>query len=184
VSIVAAGGMIRTRPSPAARPWASKRRQQTRASSSPRCSTARSTKINHGVLLQGRRVLVVEDGPDNQRLIRHFLKKIGAEVTVCENGALGRDAALEALQVGRPFDVVLMDMQMPVLDGYSATRELRAAQYNLPIIALTAHASAADRQACLDSGCTDYLSKPVDRHDLIHMITAHIQAQLQQGAGI
>ncbi len=71
------------------------------------------------------RVLLVEDGPDNQRLISYLLKKAGAEVLIATNGAEGVKAAEQAVTDGRPFDVILMDMQMPVMDGYTATRTLR-----------------------------------------------------------
>jgi len=134
--------------------------------------------------LVGRRVLVVEDGLDNQRLIRHFLTKAGAQAELAENGEAGRDMTLAAERAGEPYDVVLMDMQMPVLDGYNATRELRAAGYTRPIIALTAHSSSADRQACLDAGCTDYLPKPIDRETLVKTVSAYVHTQLQHGGGI
>ena len=121
------------------------------------------------------RLLLCEDGPDNQRLIAFLLKKAGADVTVADNGQIGLDKALQARQAGRPFDVILMDMQMPVLDGYSATRKLREAGYTDPIIALTAHAMAHDRQKCLDVGCDDYAAKPVDRANLLATITRHLK---------
>jgi len=124
--------------------------------------------------LVGRRVLVVEDGPDNQRLIKHYLTKAGAHVEVADNGAIGRDRAEQALAEQQPFDIVLMDMQMPVLDGYSATRALRDAGYTRPILALTAHASANDRAACLDAGCDDYLTKPIDRQQLVQAVLASL----------
>ncbi|MCP4507100.1 MAG: response regulator, partial [Fuerstiella sp.] len=92
------------------------------------------------------RILLAEDGPDNQRLIGYVLKKAGAAVTLADNGQVGFDLATIAESEGRPFDVVLMDMQMPVLDGYSATRRLREKGYTRPVIALTAHAMSSDRQ--------------------------------------
>jgi len=109
------------------------------------------------------RVLLAEDGPDNRVLISYYLQHAGLDVTVVENGLLARDAALEAEARGQPFDLILMDMQMPELDGYSATSQLRAKGYKRPIVALTAHALGGDRQKCIDAGCDDFAVKPIDQ---------------------
>ncbi|MGD8452833.1 MAG: response regulator [Phycisphaerae bacterium] len=121
------------------------------------------------------RILLAEDGPDNQRLIAHVLRKSGAEVTIVENGQLAVDAALTARDTGQPFDVVLMDMQMPVMDGYAATRLLRQSGYESPIIALTAYAMAGDRQRCLAAGCNEYATKPICRSQLIQSIRSQLE---------
>jgi PAS domain S-box-containing protein len=122
------------------------------------------------------RVLLVEDGPDNQRLIASLLRKGGATVDIADNGEVGMRRARAAEASGTPYDVILMDMQMPVVDGYEATRGLRAAGYTRPIIALTAHAMDQDRQRCLAVGCNDYITKPVTRAGLIAAIAAHLTA--------
>ncbi|MEZ6233492.1 MAG: ATP-binding protein [Phycisphaerales bacterium] len=125
----------------------------------------------------GPRVLLVEDGEDNQRLIAFLLRKGGARVEVAENGQVGVEAALRARERAEAFDLIFMDMQMPVLDGYAATRRLRERGYAGRIVALTAHAMDGDRERCLAAGCDDYETKPVSRERL----AAHVAFAAEGG---
>jgi signal transduction histidine kinase/CheY-like chemotaxis protein/HPt (histidine-containing phosphotransfer) domain-containing protein len=125
--------------------------------------------IEQNITLNGR-ILFAEDGLDNQRLISTHLRKAGAQVTIAPNGQV----ALQ-LMTSERFDLVLMDMQMPVLDGYGAASKLRQRGYKQPIIALTAHAMADDRAKCLQAGCTDYLTKPIDRDKLLRTVASYLK---------
>ncbi|QDK36633.1 response regulator [Bdellovibrio sp. NC01] len=107
--------------------------------------------------LQGRKVLIVDDSSDNQLLIQLYLKKKGVISEFADNGEMAVNKALNS-----NYDVVLMDMQMPVMDGYTATKRLREHGFTKPIIALTAHAMSEDRNRCIEAGCNDYLTKPID----------------------
>lgn len=105
------------------------------------------------------RILVADDSPVNQKIMALFLERDGHRVVMVDNGA-DAVAALER----EPFDLVLMDIQMPIMDGFTATRAIRTredgAEGRLPIIALTAHAVEGDRERCLAAGMDDYLAKP------------------------
>jgi len=127
------------------------------------------------VRLDGR-ILLAEDGLDNQALISHYLRKAGAEVAIADNGRIACEMVAQAMNDANApdFDVILMDMQMPELDGYGAAAKLRSRGYRGPIIALTAHAMAADRDKCIRAGCTDYLTKPVTRQVLLETVRRHL----------
>jgi CheY-like chemotaxis protein len=120
------------------------------------------------------RVLVAEDGRDNQRLISLHLSRAGAEVQVADNGRVALEKLAQAEAQGRPFGLLLTDMQMPEMDGYTLARTLRERGSTLAIVALTAHAMAEDRQRCLEAGCDDYSTKPIDRNALLETCTRWI----------
>ena len=134
------------------------------------------------------RILLAEDIVDNQRLSTSVLRDAGADVTVVDNGqeALEKVLAASPGQDGRhgdsdePFDVILMDMQMPILDGYAATRRLRQEGYTGPIIGVTTHAMRGDRQKCLDAGCDDYLRKPIDQKKMVETVAKWVSRRQQQ----
>ncbi len=154
--------------------------QPSQADVSPPLSTITTTVMKEPPApdaLAGQRILLVEDGPDNRRLVSFILKKSGASVATAENGKVGLEMALEAKFSGQPFDVILMDMQMPIMDGYTATANLREQKYHLPVIALTAHAMADDRAKCLAAGCDDYLTKPIDRSQLVSLVRRYATDQ-------
>ncbi|HCD33045.1 MAG TPA: hypothetical protein DER01_11605 [Phycisphaerales bacterium] len=117
-------------------------------------------------------ILFVEDGLDNQTLIKHLLTKAGADVSLADNGQIALDTLTG--DDAPKFDVILMDMQMPVLDGYGATAKLRELGFDLPIIAVTANAMSHDREKCVQAGCTDFQPKPINREKLIQTILKHV----------
>ena len=115
------------------------------------------------------RILLAEDGRDNQRLISTHLRMCGAEVVIAENGRIAVDIAMKNSIV-----LILMDMQMPIMDGYTAATELRRRGCSTPIIALTAYSMAEDRKRCIASGCTDYLRKPIELEILLKTVSQHL----------
>jgi CheY-like chemotaxis protein len=130
------------------------------------------------IRLDGVRVLIVEDGPDNQRLISAVLKRAGATFELADNGKIGVEKAWSAETEQTPFDLILMDMQMPVLDGYAAASRLRDEDYPRPIVALTAHAMEGEREKCLSAGCADYASKPINRQRLLKTVQRLVSADV------
>jgi len=115
--------------------------------------------------LVGVRVLLVEDGDTNRKLISLVLRRAGAEVSAAENGKAGVESVLK-----HPVDVILMDMQMPVMDGYTAATVLRQQGMTLPILALTAHAMKGDEEKCRAAGCSGYIAKPIDGDALVRAV--------------
>jgi PAS domain S-box-containing protein len=122
--------------------------------------------------LAGIRVLVIDDAPDNRQLIERYLMKQGAEIKLASNGNEGLQKALET-----DPDLVLMDIQMPEMDGYTATSKLRSAGFKKPIIALTAHAMSEERARCIDAGCSDFLTKPVTSKELVSGIQRNLPSR-------
>lgn len=118
-------------------------------------------------LLLGKVILLAEDSYDNQLLIKKFLTLAGAEVDTALNG----HEAIQKASV-RDYDVILMDVQMPELDGIAATKKLRDNGYSKPIVALTAHALREERDKTLEAGCDDHLTKPIQRHELVRRVAA------------
>lgn len=119
-------------------------------------------------------ILVVEDTTANQELIRLVLERMGHKTTLAHNGK----EALDLLEKNT-FDLILMDMQMPVMNGYDATRAIRKKGIHIPIIALTAHALVGDDKKCLDAGCDGYLTKPINREKLAQTIDLFLADKLE-----
>ncbi len=130
---------------------------------------ARQLSVQTDNLQLGGRVLVAEDSPTNQALIELLLKKLGIEVVIVENG---QQAVQKAMT--EKFDIILMDIQMPVMNGYEAARHLRKNGVKIPIIALTACAMKGDDEKCFAAGCSDYLSKPIDRKKLVETLLKYL----------
>jgi CheY-like chemotaxis protein/HPt (histidine-containing phosphotransfer) domain-containing protein len=131
--------------------------------------------------LRGR-VLLVEDGADNRRLVSIYLEAAGLHVDTAVDGAVAIKMIFAAQESGRGYDAVLMDMQMPEMDGYTATAEVRHHGItDLPIIAFTANVLGAERQKCLDSGCNDFSTKPVNPEALIQTLAKYIHRSRKRG---
>jgi len=120
-----------------------------------------------------KRILIAEDSRDIQRLLKLVLTTAGLDVDVADDGQQACRLARDAQAAGRPYDLILMDMQMPVLDGLAATKRLRDEGWQAPIVALTGQVQDEDRQRCLAAGCNDYLCKPVARPELLRLVTRY-----------
>jgi CheY-like chemotaxis protein len=125
-------------------------------------------------------LLLVEDSADNRLIIQSYFKRTTDYIDIAENGAI----AVEKFKAGK-YDLVLMDVQMPIMDGYTATREMRKwereqGRTETPIIALTAHAMKEDMQKSLDAGCTDHLTKPIKRVTLMEAVQKYTKPQTKE----
>jgi CheY-like chemotaxis protein len=125
--------------------------------------------------LLGARILLVEDGEDNRRLIGFVLSAAEALIDIATDGQEALDKVQAAEAAGQPYHLIVMDMQMPVVDGYEATRRLRTMNCKSAIIALTAHAMSTDRDKCLEAGCDDFCTKPIVRHTFLATIAKWFQ---------
>lgn len=122
------------------------------------------------------KVLLAEDSRDGRRLMSLILQKSGAEVEEASDGKVAVEAALRSEEDGAAFDLILMDMEMPVMNGYEAVRQLREKGWSGPIIAITGHTGIEEKQRCLEAGCTDALAKPVDRAQLTNLLKRYTVA--------
>ncbi len=135
----------------------------------------------HEVLIKPLRgnILLAEDSPDNQQLIAMYIRRTGATLTIVENG----QQAVEEGLAGN-YDLIFMDMQMPVMGGVEAITLLRAAGYAGPVVSLTANATVADRDSCLAAGVDDYLVKPINLQRFYEVLNTHLAAAGSDGAGL
>ena len=122
--------------------------------------------------LQGKAILVVEDTQSIALLIEHLLRDAGAKIYLAENGAEGEKMLLDAKQRESGFDLVLMDMMMPVMDGFEATRRIRASGIETPIVAMTAMAINDECEKCIEAGCDFFLTKPIKTAEFSAQICA------------
>ena len=139
---------------------------------SGRCDAVRSATAA-GTVAPGR-ILLVDDSDDVRRLLLLYLRSTDAQIVEARDGRSACDAAFDAQNQHRDFDVILLDMEMPKLDGYTAATMLRLQGFCGPIVALTANDAAGERERCVASGCTEYLHTPVDRERLVRTVDGHL----------
>jgi len=132
--------------------------------------------------LDGVNVLFVDDRRDARFVVDHILRDAGADVTLLANGQEAVELVNNQSLAATSFDVLVMDVNMPILDGLTATRRLRSQGYRVPILALTTGSMEEDRRECLEAGCDEFLSKPIDGERLVELV--HQLAQLERSQSL
>ncbi len=127
-----------------------------------------------GARLDGCRLLVVDDGKNNQRILRFVLEDAGACVHIADDGKAGVERTIEAIDSGNEYDLILMDVQMPVMDGLEATRLLKRRGVKTPVVAITAYATPQDRERSLEAGCIEFVTKPLIPDHLVAVVARHV----------
>jgi CheY-like chemotaxis protein len=128
------------------------------------------------------RVLTVDDRPEIRFLVREFVEAAGGEVDLAENGEQAVQAWMASRNEQQAIDAILMDVQKPLMDGLEASRRLRAEGYRGPILALTANVMRRDRERCLEAGCSDFISKPIDQYELLQKLARWIDRSRQEAS--
>jgi PAS domain S-box-containing protein len=151
--------------------WTSCNSEDLNALPRPSCGSGHPDTHQNVTLVA--RILLVDDCLDTQRLFAHILSKAGANVTTANNGREAIRMAIQAMVEQRPFDCILLDMQMPDIDGYQVATMLRESGYTAPIIALTANSLPGERERCLTAGCDEFATKPLNRHKLLELVARY-----------
>jgi CheY-like chemotaxis protein len=129
--------------------------------------------------LHGKRILLAEDGKDNQKLIAMFIRKAGGTIDIADDGKSALDFFERNESGEHAYDLILTDIDMPEMNGYELAKTLRSRGNSIPIIATTAYALADDKQKCLDAGCDAYISKPIDRSELVAAVSSWVTRRLK-----
>ena len=151
--------------------------QQVEETVDPRVNTAEIKQSDSKFPAINAPVLVVDDRRDVWRLSKYFLERCGATVSIAEDGRQALDCVEQAIADDQPFDLILMDMQMPVMNGQKAVEELRRRGVETPVIAMTADAMEGEKERCLKFGCNAYLSKPFDGLKLMNLCAELLTTQ-------